>query len=125
MSTSKSSSRIGLFFGGLWPRVPILHRYLTRELFFVALLTGTVLTSLMALCGLLKPLRQHGITAAEILEILILLFPFFLVFTAPFAVMLACCWVYGRLSSDNELNACSTSGINVQTLLIAPLLLDC
>ncbi len=123
MSTSKSPSRIRLFVGGLWPRIPILHRHIARELFFVALLTGTILTSLMALCGLLKPLCKYGITATEMFEILILLFPFFLVFTVPFAVMLACCWVYGRLSADNELNACSTSGINIQTLLIAPLLL--
>ncbi len=123
MSNSKSPSRIRLLVGGLWPRIPILHRYLARELFFVTLLTATVLTSLMALCGLLKPLRKYGITATEMFEILILLFPFFLVFTVPFAVMLACCWVYGRLSADNELNACSTSGINIQTLLIVPLLL--
>ncbi len=123
MSVSKSPSRIRLFLGGLWPRVPILHRYLARELSFVALLTATVLTSLMALCGLLQPLGRYGITATEMLEILILLFPFFLVFTVPFALMLACCWVYGRLSADNELSACSSSGINIQTLLIVPLLL--
>ncbi len=110
-----------MFLGGLWPRVPILHRYVGRELMVVALLTATLLTSLMALCGVLKPLRQHGITGPEILEIMVLLFPFFLVFTVPFALMVACCWVYGRLSSDNELSACSSSGINVQSLLIVPL----
>lgn len=123
MSNSKPPSRIRKLLGGLWPRIPILHRYIARELCFVALLTVTILTSLMALCGLLKPLNKYGITATEMLEILILLFPVFLVFTVPFAVMLACSWVYGRLAADNELDACSTSGINVQTLLISPLLL--
>ncbi len=108
---------------GLLPRVPILQRYIARELLFVAVLTATVLTSLTALCGLLQPLRKHGVTTTEMMEILFLLFPVFLIFTVPFAVMLACCWVYGRLSADNELNACASSGINVQTLLIVPLVL--
>lgn len=123
MSISKSGSRIWMFIGGLWPRVPILHRYVGRELIVVALLTTMLLTALMALCGVLKPLRQHGITAPEMLEILALLFPFFLVFTVPFALMVACCWVYGRLSADNELSACSSSGINIQSLLIVPLVI--
>ena len=112
-----------MFFGGLWPRVPIIHRYIGRELLTVCLLAATALTSLTALCGLIQPLRKHGVTAAELAEILLLLFPVVLVFILPFAIMLACCWVYGRLSADNELNACSSSGINIQTLLAAPLAL--
>ncbi len=103
--------------------MPILHRYIAKELLSVALLAVLILTSLMALCGLLQPLREHGLTATEMLKILVLLFPFFLIFTVPIAVMVSCCWVYGRLSADNELNACSSSGINIQTLLIVPLLL--
>ena len=123
MAITAPPSKIRLFFGGLWPRVPIIHRYIGRELLIVCTLAATALTSLTALCGLIKPLRQHGVTAAELLEILLLLFPVFLVFILPFAIMLACCWVYGRLSADSELNACSSSGINIQTLLIAPLVL--
>ena len=123
MAIPKSPSRIRLFLGGLWPRVPIIHRYLSRELLIVCALAAIALTSMTALCGLIKPLRQHGVSAIELLEILILLFPVFLVFTLPFAVMLACCWVYGRLSADNELSACSSSGINIQSLLIVPLVL--
>ena len=119
----KSPSRIRLFFGGLWPQVPIVHRYVSRELLVVCVLSSLALTSLTALCGLIKPLRQHGVSATELLEILLLLFPVFLIFILPFAIMLACCWVYGRLSADNELNACSSSGINIQTLLIVPLVL--
>ncbi|NIA06367.1 MAG: LptF/LptG family permease [Actinobacteria bacterium] len=123
MAIAAPPSKIRLFFGGLWPRVPIIHRYIGRELLIVCALSATALTSLTALCGLIKPLRQHGVTAAELLEILLLLFPVFLVFILPFAIMLACCWVYGRLSADHELNACSSSGINIQTLLIVPLVL--
>lgn len=119
----KSPSRIRLFFGGLWPRVPIIHRYTGRELIIVCILSALALTSLTALCGLIKPLQRHGVSATELLEILLLLFPVFLVFILPFAIMLACCWVYGRLSADNELSACSSSGINIQTLLIVPLVL--
>ena len=103
--------------------MPILHRYIGKELLIVVLLTVVLLTSLMALCGLLRPLREHGLTATEMLKILVLLFPFFLIFTVPFAMMLSCCWVYGRLSADNELNACSSSGINIHSLLIVPLVL--
>src|SRR3972149_4601128 len=123
MAIPKSPSRIRLFLGGLWPRVPIIHRYLSRELLIVCVLSATALTSITALCGLIKPLRQHGVSATELVEILLLLFPVFLVFILPFALMLACCWVYGRLSADNELSACSSSGINIQTLLIVPLVL--
>ena len=35
--------------------MPILHRYIAKELLSVALLAVLVLTSLMALCGLPKP----------------------------------------------------------------------
>ena len=115
MAITAPPSKIRLFFGGLWPRLPIIHRYISRELLIVCALAATALTSMTALCGLIKPLRQHGVTAAELVEILLLLFPVFLVFILPFAIMLACCWVYGRLSADSELSACSSSGINIQT----------
>lgn len=123
MSDLKPPSRLRLFLGGLTPKSSILQRYIGRELLVVVVLAAGILTGLLALCGVLKPLRQHAISTTEMVEILLLLFPVFLAFTLPFAVMLSCCWVYGRLADDNELNACSSSGINIQRLLIVPLLL--
>ena len=123
MAEPKPANRLRLFLGGLKPKIPILERYIGRELGLVVVLAAGVLTSLLALCGVLKPLRQQAISTAEMLEIIVLLFPVFLAFTLPFAVMLACCWVYGRLGADNELGACSSSGINIQRLLAVPLFL--
>ena len=87
MAEPKPANRLRLFLGGLKPKIPILERYIGRELALVAVLAAGVLTSLLALCGVLKPLRQQAVSTTEMLEIILLLFPVFLAFTLPFAVM--------------------------------------
>ncbi|MCG3179561.1 MAG: hypothetical protein BIFFINMI_01899 [Phycisphaerae bacterium] len=95
-----------------------LHGYILRELTKLFTVTAVVLTLVLSLGGLLQPLRQHGVSAAQLFQLIIYFFPMMLTFSLPVASLLAATLVYGRLSADNELIACRASGIGLASLVL-------
>lgn len=96
-----------------------LHSYISRELAKVFAIAALSLTLVLSLGGLLKPLRDQGVSAVQLFQLLIYIFPAMLTFSLPVAALLSTTLVYGRLSADNELTACRASGISMWSL-VAP-----
>lgn len=95
-----------------------LHSYILRELFKVFVAATLVLTLVLSLGGLLQPLRHHGVSAVQLFQLILYLFPMMLTFSLPLSALLAASLAYGRLSADNELIACRASGISLHMLMV-------
>ena len=101
-----------------------LHGYILRELLKTFGLSVLALTGLFTMAGgLLSIVRYEGITSSNLIEVMPWLLPVVVTLTMPVAALFAATMVFGRLSADNELNACRAAGIHIHRLYLAPLLL--
>lgn len=94
-----------------------LHSYIFRELAKVFTIAALSLTLVLSLGGLLQPLRQNGVSALQLFQLILYSFPMMMTFSLPVSALLAATLVYGRLSADNELIACRASGVSMWTLI--------
>lgn len=101
---------------------PTLSRYLRREIYAVFSL-GLVVFTLVLLMGrmvkLLELVVSNGVPFFDVLYLLVLLIPSFLVLTIPMAFLLAVMVSFSRLSADNELTVMRASGIPLINLVPA------
>jgi len=94
-----------------------LHRYIFRETFRVFVLAAVALTLIMSLGSILRPVQEYGVGPRQVVHLMGYFLPITLTFVLPMAALFAAALVYGRLASDNELNACRASGISLLTLV--------
>ncbi len=94
-----------------------LHRYIFRELLRVFVLTVVALTLIMSLGSILRPVQEYGVGPWQVIHLMGYFLPITLTFVLPMAALFAGALVYGRLTSDNELDACRASGISLLTLV--------
>lgn len=94
-----------------------LHRYIFRELFKVFALAAIALTVILSLGSILRPVQEYGVGPRQVIHIMGYFLPVTLTFVLPMAALFAAALVYGRLASDNELDACKASGISLLTLV--------
>ncbi len=94
-----------------------LHRYIFREAFRVFVLAAVALTLIMSLGSILRPVQEYGVGPRQVVHLMGYFLPITLTFVLPMAALFAATLVYGRLASDNELNACRASGISLLTLV--------
>ena len=94
-----------------------LQRYVFRELIKVFLLSALAFTLMLSLGSLLRPIQQYGASPVQVILLLIYTLPIVLTFVLPIAAIFSAALVYGRLASDNELDACRASGIGLHTLI--------
>jgi lipopolysaccharide export LptBFGC system permease protein LptF len=95
-----------------------LHRYIFRELLRVFILATVALTLILSLGSILQPVQEYGAGPRQVLFLMFYFLPITLTFVLPMAALFAGALVYGRFTSDNELDACRASGISVLTLII-------
>jgi len=95
-----------------------LHRYIFRELIRVFILATVALTLILSLGSILQPVQEYGAGPRQVLFLMFYFLPITLTFVLPMAALFAGALVYGRFTSDNELDACRASGISVPTLVI-------
>ena len=98
----------------------ILERYILRENFKPFIASLAVVTFVMILDRLLDLLNviiEKQLNVFTVVQIFGLSLPFMLALTIPMAVLLATIMSFGRLSTDNELVAFKSCGINVFTLM--------
>lgn len=98
----------------------IINRYLMREIigiFFLALTIFTLVLLMGRMVKLMEMVVANGVPLAEVIRLIILLLPSFLVLTIPMALLLAVLLAFGRLSSDNEIIVLKASGISLGSLL--------
>lgn len=94
-----------------------LHRYIFRELLKVFTLAVVALTLILSLGSILRPVQEYGVGPGQVLSLMGYFLPITLTFVLPMAALFASALVYGRFASDNELDACRSSGISLLTLV--------
>ena len=94
-----------------------LHRYIFREAFKVFVLAAVALTLIMSLGSILRPVQEYGVGPRQVVHLMGYFLPITLTFVLPMAALFATALVYGRLASDNELDACRASGISLFSLV--------
>ncbi|MFA5863633.1 MAG: LptF/LptG family permease [Phycisphaerae bacterium] len=103
----------------------ILQKYILKELLRGFLMTAVALTCLMGFGGgVMDMLRSQGITAQEMIKLMIYLMPVVLAYSLPVAALFSTTITYGRLSADNEINACRASGVNIYRILLPAVILS-
>src|SRR5205085_7669125 len=97
--------------------------YIFKDLLRIFLLTSAALAGIMSFAGLLRPLTEHGLDAAQCAKMLSYFMPAMTAYSLPVAALFATTMVYGRLSADNELTACRAAGISLLSVAVRAVLL--
>ncbi|MCF7958701.1 MAG: LptF/LptG family permease, partial [Phycisphaerae bacterium] len=100
-----------------------LHRYIFKDLFKAFTLTTIILSFVMGLGVMLKPLRDFSIDPVHVPEMIFCTLPITMTMAIPIAALMATTLVYGRLAFENEITACRSSGIGLLTLIYPALML--
>jgi lipopolysaccharide export system permease protein len=98
----------------------IFNRYIFSQLFAPFIITLIFFTFVFLMAQMLKITNlivNYSVDLISILNILVLSTPFFFMFVIPMSVMMAILLTFLRMSSDNEIIAMKTSGINLYRLL--------
>ncbi|MGV3755446.1 MAG: LptF/LptG family permease [Verrucomicrobiota bacterium] len=103
-----------------------LYRYLLGQVMATLLLSILVCAGVLLLSNALKDitimLQNGAATMGMIMEALVLLIPFVLVFALPLGLLAAVLLVFGRISADQELTAIRANGISLVSL-VSPVIL--
>jgi len=100
-----------------------LFWYIFWDLLKIFFLTSGVLAGIMSFGGLLRPLTEYGLDAAQVGQMLTYFQPAMWTYSLPIAALFATTMVYGRLSADNEVVACRAAGISHLSLAVPALVL--
>src|SRR6202035_4807198 len=106
------------------PRLPIIDRYIAKEIVApfalgVALLTFALVTG--RLLKLTEMVVNHGVKLGDVATLNGYIMPAFLELTFPMAVLLGVLMGFGRMSGDRELIAARACGVSLYRLT-APVL---
>jgi len=100
-----------------------LNRYVFRELLRVFILASVALTLILSLGSILQPIGEYGVGPRQVVYLMGYFLPITLTFVLPMAALFSGALVYGRLASDNELDACRASGISLPAMTYPGLVL--
>ena len=103
----------------------ILTRYILRAHAGPFLFAFTALTSILLVNGVarqLESLAGKGLPSSVFVEFVLYSLPYIVAQTIPMGVLVAVLHTFSQLSADNEIAALKASGVNLQRLLIPPLL---
>jgi LPS export ABC transporter permease LptF/LPS export ABC transporter permease LptG len=101
--------------------MPILDRYIIREIFrhaFLGLIVFTFVLFVPQLVRLMELLVRHSGSGTQIAKLILYLFPGVLIFTIPMAVLVGVLLGLGRMSADSEIIALTALGISRQRMLV-------
>jgi lipopolysaccharide export system permease protein len=96
----------------------ILQRMILGELTKVFLIALVGITGILLMAGLISEASQQGLGPSQVLAAIPLLIPSTLPYTIPATTLFATCIVYGRLSSDNEILAIKSAGVNLYKVVL-------
>lgn len=98
-----------------------LYKYILRELLKLLALTTAVLVVVMSFAAAVQPMSDGQLSAGLLVKFVVFTAPTVLGFALPFAGAFASTLVFIRMAGDNEILACSASGISYLRVL-APVL---
>src|SRR5271155_3536289 len=93
-----------------------LFWYVFKDLLRVFFIASGALAGIMSFGGLLRPITEGGLDAAQAVKILGYFMPAMSTYSLPVAALFATTMVYGRLSADNEITACRAAGISYRAM---------
>ncbi|MEM8828736.1 MAG: LptF/LptG family permease [Cyanobacteria bacterium P01_G01_bin.19] len=100
----------------------VMNLYITKELLLPFLFGMGIFTSLGLSIGavfeLIRKVTDSGLYWEVAFKILLLRMPEFIVFAFPMSILLATLMAYSRLSSDSELIALRSIGVNIYRLIL-------
>ncbi|MFH0855527.1 MAG: LptF/LptG family permease [Candidatus Omnitrophota bacterium] len=100
----------------------ILRNYLLKEFIGPFLLTFGLLSFIMIVVGNLKKIADliinKGVDIFSIIKLFLLMTPYMVTYALPISILVATLMSLGRLSSDNEIIAIRSSGINLFKLIL-------
>lgn len=101
-----------------------LYWYFGREMLKTFLMTSAALSMLIIMGGGLSNIfTEEGIGAGQLAKVFVYLGPVAVTLVLPVAGLFSATITYGRAALDNEVLACRAAGINIQRLLVPPLVL--
>lgn len=110
------------------PQISVMDRYITIELLLPFLFGIGLFTSLGLSIGtlfeLIRKVTESGLLLTVALKILLLRMPAFIALAFPMSILLATLMAYSRLSSDSEIIALRSIGVNVYRLIVPALILS-
>ena len=98
-------------------RFRLLHRYVLFQLLAVFSLSLLAITLIFVIFGVVAEALRHGLTPRQIVMVLPYLVPETMPYTVPVTTLFSVVIVYGRMASDNEINAIKASGVHVATVI--------
>jgi lipopolysaccharide export LptBFGC system permease protein LptF len=100
-----------------------LFWYVFKDLLRIFFLASGALAGIMSFGGLLRPVYEHGLDAAQVAKLLGYFMPAMTTYSLPIAALFATTMVYGRLSADNEVTAARAAGISHLSLTLPALVM--
>lgn len=94
-----------------------LYRYILRDVLRLLVLSTMVLVFVIGFAAAIKPLSDGLLGAEGLLKFVFYSMPTMLALALPFAAAFASTMVFCRLTTDNEILACSAGGISYRTVL--------
>ena len=105
----------------------ILDRYILRELikfFVLSVLILTLVLFLDQLHFLSEMILNRGVSAKDVVTLILYISPAFLALTIPLSVLFASLMTFSRLSADNEIVAAQSSGMGIFRLMLPVFILS-
>ncbi len=94
-----------------------LYRYFLREVIKLMAVSVTVLVTMISFAAAIKPMSEGLLGPTALLKFVGYSAPTMLGFALPFAGAFASTLVFTRMASDNEIVACSASGLSYKKVL--------
>lgn len=94
-----------------------LYRYILKDVVKLLLLSTIVMIAVISLAASVRPLADGMLTPWQLLRFIFYIAPTMLGFILPFTVAFSVTIVFSRLTQDNELLACSASGMSYRSIL--------
>ena len=100
----------------------IIDRYLTRQIIGIVIWAVSLLSLILVFGSTMREplnvLMAHHLPLSYVLSFVGYLLPFSLIYSIPWAVLVAVLLVFGKLSSDNELVALRANGIGMPRICL-------
>src|SRR5438132_7625666 len=99
-----------------WPALPVLDRYIARELVSPFLFGSALFTFFLVIdriYQLTELVITKGVPFHLVVQLLVFMLPSFLAHTLPMALLVAVLLAGGRLAGDLEIIACKAAGVSL------------